>query len=133
MLLVRIVDCALGHLPSPSIESCILDCQLHIHVFILRFLFFKAWCMHTRVTVVCYQSTACLRRLCSKGFQLRDFAIKLSFTNYRFILSFICISNVSHFLAVHSVYYVYMYVHVTSLERPRAYLLIGEVLLSSIS
>ena len=23
MLLVRIVDCALGHLPSPSIESCI--------------------------------------------------------------------------------------------------------------
>ena len=123
MLLVRIVDCALGHLFSPSIESCILDCQLRILVFILRFLFLNALCIHTRVTVVCYQSTACLRRLCSKG------AIKLSFTNYRFTLSFICISNVSHFLAVHSVYYMYMYVHVTSLVRPRAYLLIGEVLL----
>ena len=81
MLLVRIVDCALGHLPSPSIESCILDCQLHMHVFILRF-FFNTWCMHTRVAVVCCQSTACLRRLCSKGFQLRDFAIKLTFINF---------------------------------------------------
>ena len=125
MLLVRIVDCALGHLPSPSIESCILDCQLHMHVFILRFLFFNTWCMHMRVAVVCCQSTACLRRLCSKGFQLRDFAIKLTFTNF----SFICISDVSHFLAINSVYYVYMYVRVTSLARPHTYLLIGEVLL----
>jgi hypothetical protein len=55
--------------------------------------------MRTRVTVVslfiCYHSTACIRRLCnkmnvpanftlnSKGFQLRDFAKKLSVTCYR--------------------------------------------------
>ena len=121
MLLVTIVDCALGHLPSPSIESCILDCQLHIHVFILRFLFFNAWCMHTRVTVVCYQSTACLRRLCSKDFQLRDFTIKLSFTNYRFCYMYQqCQPFFGSPLRI---------LYVTSLAQPRAYLLIGEVLL----
>ena len=53
---------------------------------------------------VCYQSTASLRHLCntvnipanfSPGFQLRDFAVKLSFTSYSFIAG--NIAKVSHF------------------------------------
>ena len=86
-----------------------LQCSASHSSFELAILsFFNARRMRTRVTVVClsvclfvcYRSTACVGHLCnkmnvpanfvpnSKGFQLRDFAKKLSLTSYSLFFVF---------------------------------------------